>query len=184
MTLSSEQASQALRELEAVGQRSGQLYRYQRFAPMLVLWGVIWLVGFSLTHFYPARASWIWITLDVIGVGGCMVLGGRGRHDASSNGIAWRWLVSIAVIFAFYIVILNIFQPVSGPQSAVLIALIVALFYVLGGVWLGARLAITGAAMAVLTLVGYTVFPAYFFLWMAVVGGGALMLGGLWLRTA
>lgn len=183
MTLSSEQASQALREVEAVSHRSGQLYRYQRFAPMLVLWGVVWLIGFGLTNFFPARVSWIWMTLDVIGVGGCIYLGCRGKH-AATNGSAWRWLASIVVILAFYIVVLNIFQPVTGQQSAALIALIVALFYVLSGVWVGARLTITGAAMAALTLVGYYLFPAYFFLWMAALGGGSLMLAGLWLRTA
>jgi hypothetical protein len=45
-------------------------------------------------------------------------------------------------------------------------------------------LTVTGIGMAALTLVGYYLFPAYFFFWMAVVGGGALMLAGLWLRTA
>jgi hypothetical protein len=183
MTLSSEQASQALRELEAVTQRSGQLYRYQRFAPMLVLWGVIWLAGFTLSHFFPAYVLWIWTALDIIGVSGCIYLGSRGKQDAS-NGTSWRWLASIFSIMVFYVVVLNIMQPVSGPQSAVLISLIVALCYVLGGVWVGARLAVTGIAVAVLTLVGFYMLPAYFLLWMAVVGGGALILAGVWLRTA
>lgn len=183
MTLSTEQASQVLREVDAVSHRSGQLYRYQRFAPMLLLWGVIWLIGFGMTNFFPAHASWLWIALDVIGIAGCMFLGGKGKQEASSSS-GWRWLASIAAILVFYVVILNIFQPVSGQQSAVVIALLVALFYVLSGVWIGARLTITGIAMAALTLVGYCLFPAYFFLWMAVVGGGALMLAGLWLRTA
>jgi hypothetical protein len=183
MTLSSEQASQVLREVEAVSHRSGQLYHYQRFAPMLVLWGVIWLIGFGMTNFFPARAFWLWIALDVLGVAGCIYLGGRGKQEASNSG-AWRWLASIAAIFVFYIVVLRIFQLFSGQQSAALITLLVALFYVLSGVWIGARLTVAGIAMAALTLLGYYMFPAYFFLWMAVVGGGALMLAGLWLRTA
>jgi predicted transporter len=119
----------------------------------------------------------------VIGVAGCIYLGVKGKQEASNSG-AWRWLASIATIFAFYIVVLNIFQPISGQQSAALITLLVALFYVLGGIWIGARLTVTGIGMAALTLVGYYLFPAYFFFWMAVVGGGALMLAGLWLRTA
>jgi hypothetical protein len=183
MTLSSKQASQALREVEAVSHRSGQLYHYQRFAPMLVLWGVIWLIGFGTTNFFPAWAAWLWTALDVIGIGGCIYLGVKGKQEASNSG-AWRWLASIAAIFVFYIVVLNIFQPFSGQQSAVLITLLVALFYVLSGIWIGARLTVTGIAMAALTIVGYYLLPAFFFLWMAVVGGGALMLAGLWLRTA
>ncbi|SDI19684.1 hypothetical protein [Paraburkholderia phenazinium] len=182
MSLSSGQASQALRELEAVTQRSGQLYRYQRFAPMLILWGVIWLIGFSSSHFFPAHAFWAWIALDVIGISGCIYLGRRGKQDAS-NSTSWRWLASIFSIVVFYIVVQNILQPVSGPQSAALISLIVALCYFLGGVWIGARLAITGIVVAALTLIGFYMFPAYFLLWMAVVGGGSLILAGVWLRT-
>jgi hypothetical protein len=183
MTLSSEQASQALRDVEAISHRSSQLYRYQRFAPMLVLWGVIWLVGFSLTHFFPARTSSIWIVLDVAGIAGCIFLGRKGKQNAS-HSTSWRWLASSLSVLVFYVAVLNLFQPSSGEQSAVLISLIVALFYVLAGLWIGARLAVTGFALAVLTLVGYYLFPAYFLLWMAVVGGGALILAGVWLRTA
>ncbi|WP_042338501.1 hypothetical protein [Paraburkholderia ferrariae] len=87
-------------------------------------------------------------------------------------------------MFAFYILVLNIFQPVTGPQSATLIALIVALFYVLAGLWLGARFVVAGIVLAVLTVFGYFMLAAHFYLWMAVVGGGALMLAGLWLRRA
>ena len=151
MSLSSEQASQALREVEAVSHRSSQLYQYQKFAPMLVLWGVIWLVGFAVTHFFPTRASQIWIPLDVIGIGGCIFLGRRGKQEASNN-TSWRWLASTLAVVAFYIAVLTVFQPASGEQSAVLISLIVALFYFLGGLWIGSRLAVTGLALAVLTL--------------------------------
>ena len=35
-----------------------------------------------------------------------------------------------------------------------------------------------------LTVGGYFWLAPYFMLWMAGVGGGALILGGLWLRTA
>ncbi|PCE28009.1 hypothetical protein BWP39_05760 [Paraburkholderia acidicola] len=183
MSLSSEQAAQALREVEAVGQHSGQLYRYQRIAPMLMLWGVIWLIGFGLTDITPAHANFIWIALDVIGVSGCIYLGQRGKHEGRA-GTSWRWLASILSIFAFYILALVIFQPATGMQSAAFIALIVSLFYVLGGFWLGARFAIAGALLAALTLIGYFMLAAHFALWMAVAGGGALMLAGLWLRRA
>ncbi|MGA7777195.1 MAG: hypothetical protein WCA85_05730 [Paraburkholderia sp.] len=183
MALSSEQASQALRDLEAVSQRSGQLYRYQRTAPMLMLWGVIWIIGFGATQLAPASAPWLWIVLDVVGVLGCIYLGKHGKHDASAN-TSWRWLASILTIAAFYVLALTILPPSHGSQVAAFIALIVALFYVLAGLWIGTRLAIIGIALAALTVFGYFMLAAYFALWMAVVGGGALILGGLWLRTA
>jgi hypothetical protein len=183
MTLSSEQAAQALHDVENVLNRSGELYRYQRTAPMLMLWGVIWLIGFALTDFYPRYANSVWIVLDVVGTVGCFLLGRRG-HDEASRKDKWRWLISIGSIFAFYFATLVILQPATGQQSAALIALLVALIYVLCGVWRGTRLAVIGAALAALTLVGYFMIPVHFFLWMAVIGGGALMLAGVWLRKA
>lgn len=183
MSLSSEQAAKALREVEAVSHRSGQLYRYQRAAPVLMLWGVIWLVGFSLTDVIPAHASVIWIALDIGGLLGCIFFGRRSKGE-SSTVTTWRWLASIFSIFAFYILALIILRPTTGTQSAALVALIVALFYVLAGLWLGTRFAVAGALLAALTLFGYFMLAAYFYLWMALVGGGALMLAGLWLRRA
>jgi hypothetical protein len=185
MSLSSEQAAEALREIEAMRQRSGQLYRYQRTAPMLILWGLIWLIGFSLTELVPMKANAIWIPLDIVGVLGCLYLGHQVKADRSkSAATSWRWLASVLSILAFYIAVQVIFQPVTGKQSAVLIALIVALFYSLAGFWLGARFAAAGILLAALTLCGYYMLAAHFYLWMAVVGGSALVLAGLWLRRA
>lgn len=183
MPLSSEQANEALRAIEAVSQRSGQLYRYRRTAPMLILWGVIWLLGFGLTDLIPAKANVIWIPLDIVGVFGCIYFGRQNKEERAAQ-MTWRWLASIASIFAFYTLVLLIFQSATGKQSAALIALIVALFYVLAGLWLGARFAVAGVALATLTLVGYFMLVSHFFLWMAIVGGGALILAGLWLLRA
>jgi len=46
------------------------------------------------------------------------------------------------------------------------------------------RLLVTGIGVYVLTLAGYFLLPQIFQLWMAAVGGGGLIIGGLWLRTA
>ncbi len=181
MTFSSQQAAKTLRELEAVSHRSEQLYRYRRAAPLLMLWGTIWTLGFSLSYFFPAHASFAWTALDFTGTVGCIYIARQGRREKSSAAM-WRWLGSIFTIVAFYLIVLIIFQPTSGEQSAVLAALLVALFYTLSGIWLGARFAIAGLSVAGLTLIGYFTLTAYFCLWMAAVGGGALMLAGAWLR--
>jgi len=182
MTLSSEQAAQTLKDLESVGQRSSQLYRYQRTAPMLWVWGAIWLVGFGLSDVLPEHINLIWPPLDLIGIGACMYLGRSNPQGESHH--SGRWLLSIFSILAFYVLVLIVFQPASAQQSASLIALLVALFYVLAGVWVGARFAIAGLVFAALTLVGYFILSAHFDLWMALVGGGALGLAGFWLRRA
>jgi hypothetical protein len=41
----------------------------------------------------------------------------------------------------------------------------------------------TGIVLAVLTVIGYFWLPGLFLLWMAALGGGALILGGIWFRS-
>jgi hypothetical protein len=43
---------------------------------------------------------------------------------------------------------------------------------------------VTGIALAALTLFGYFEVVTHFDMWMAVVGGGSLILAGIWLRRA
>jgi hypothetical protein len=64
------------------------------------------------------------------------------------------------------------------------VPLVIAATYVGLGIAVGRRRAFTGIALGVLTLVGFFALPSIFMLWMAAVGGGALVLGGLWLRQA
>jgi hypothetical protein len=58
------------------------------------------------------------------------------------------------------------------------------LFYCLIGIWVrGARMLMAGMTLAALTLFGFFFLKQYFALWMAVVGGGGLVLGGFWLKS-
>ena len=50
------------------------------------------------------------------------------------------------------------------------------------GIWRGLRFRYAGIAVGALTLGGWFWLPEYFLLWMAAVGGGSLILVGLWLR--
>jgi hypothetical protein len=55
--------------------------------------------------------------------------------------------------------------------------------YSIVGLWIGPAFVVIGLSITALTLVGYYAFAsAWFDLWMAVVNGGGLMLGGLWMR--
>ena len=60
----------------------------------------------------------------------------------------------------------------------------VALAYVLLGLWSGSRIAWLGVAVAASTVLGFTVMAGYGMLWMGVIGGGSLLGTGLWLRRA
>jgi hypothetical protein len=49
---------------------------------------------------------------------------------------------------------------------------------------MGWRLVVIGAALTALSLFGYYEVHQYYLAYMGVVGGGALIASGLWLRAA
>ena len=56
--------------------------------------------------------------------------------------------------------------------------------YTIVGLWLWLAFVAIGLGITALTLVGYFFLGVWFDLWMAVVNGGGLMLGGLWMRRS
>jgi len=72
--------------------------------------------------------------------------------------------------------------PVNARQVAAFIPLLVAVTYVLRGIWSGIRYVGLGIAVSAFTLLGFFLVKDHFFLWMAVVGGGSLILASIWFR--
>jgi hypothetical protein len=83
---------------------------------------------------------------------------------------------------AFFVASFFIMSPVTGRQIAAFIPLVVAVAYVLIGIFRGPRYIATGLVVAALTLLGFALLKEHFFLWMAGVGGAAMILAGIWLR--
>jgi hypothetical protein len=176
--LSSEEAAQALREIETTQGRSSRLRRYQDGAPHLLLWAVLWAVGYGLTFFAPAHATAIWAVVVGVGLAAGVALLLRTKGAART----WRYLAAFGVLAVFCIATVWVLHPVHDRQVGAFVPLVVAMAYVLGGLWWGSRFIIAGIVLAALTLVGYFLLREYFPIWMAVIGGGTLLLSGLWLR--
>jgi hypothetical protein len=96
----------------------------------------------------------------------------------------WRYGAVALTLFGFFGATFFVMAPVSGRQIAAIIPLAVAAAYVVRGLWWGPRYVITGIVVAALTLAGFVLLKEHFLLWMAGVGGGALILAGLWLKQA
>lgn len=179
MTLSPQDAADALRDIDAAQAHSATLREYQRAAPHFIIWGVLWAVGYGLSDAFPAHANAIWAVIVPIGiVGGVVAM--RGGRSASG----WRYAAVMLAILAFFAAGAFVLAPVTGRQVAAVIPLFVALMYVLRGIWAGPRYVVAGIAVAALTLAGFFLLREHFSIWMAGVGGGALILAGLWLRKA
>jgi hypothetical protein len=177
MTLSPQDATAALRDIDDAQARSAMLRGYQRAAPHFVIWGMIWAIGYGLTDFAPRYGNAVWAVLVPIGLL-AGVLASRGNRAVG----ALRFSAAILAVFAYCAATFFVMAPVGHKQIAAFIPLLVALIYVLCGIWNGPRYIVAGVVIAALTLIGFVWLSAHFLLWMAIVGGGALILAGVWMR--
>lgn len=180
MTLSREQAQLALQDMEHMASRSATLYKYIRMSPHLLLWGCVWLVAYGLSDLWPGKTGLIWLVADSIGAAASIYIGRvQGRSiDQSGRRTGPVILTTVAFVMATFAIL----PPHSSKQIAAFIPLVVAAVYILLGIWHGRRLVITGVLIGMLTLLGFFMLHSHFNLWMAAVGGGALILTGIWLR--
>jgi uncharacterized membrane protein YsdA (DUF1294 family) len=182
MPISHDDAAEALREIDRTQQRSSVRYGYRAAAPQLIVWGLIWAAGYGADYFRP-EWRFTWPVLIIVAMALSFWLGARDKSSSADDG--WRYGATLLAIAIFIGALFSVMQPVSKMQVGAFFPLLVGLFYAIIGIWTrGMRMLVAGGAITALTLVGFFALPEYFLLWMAIVGGGGLILGGLWLSRA
>lgn len=103
MPISRDEAAAALQDIARTSGRSQTFRGYRIAGPILILWGVIWVAGYSAMGVLPPpQWGWLWLGLDTVGVGGSIALAVRGTRAAGMRprGLnAWRpflWGLSIS----------------------------------------------------------------------------------------
>ena len=183
MNLSPGDAGSALRDVEAAERRSLELFEYGVASPYLLLWGALWIGAGAVELVVPAAMPWAWLALDVVGLLGTAWLA-VGHARRYGGGRAWllRLAASAAALAVFVAITLMVFAPVSGSGILAFVALLVAAGYAVAGCWAGPRYAVVGAVLAAAVAGTLHLAPAQLPIIVPFVGGGALVLGGLWLR--
>jgi len=183
MPITHVEAQEALRDIARTGRASATAHGYQHASPHLIVWGAIWAFGYGLSYSRWQYSGAVWPVLSLIGVAASFWIGWQSR-SAQSEHYDWRFAATALAVFAFIAALFAIMPPRTDAQLGAFFPILVALFYAIVGIWTrGTRILLTGMAVAALTLVSYFLLPQYFALLMAGVGGGGLILGGLWLRS-
>ncbi|HTQ13317.1 MAG TPA: hypothetical protein VMH86_05515 [Rhizomicrobium sp.] len=183
MTVTKQEAEDALRDIARTERRTVSLKSYQMSWPHLIIWGVVWGIGYGAM---ALSVNWapLWAVLTLSGCAASFAAGylmSRGRNKSFDARFLWTFLA----IFAFVSAVFAILPPLSGAQYGAFFPILVALYYALIGIWSrGWRMLALGALLAALTLYGFFHQAAHFESYMAAVGGAGLILGGLWLRSA
>lgn len=187
MELSPDEAEEALAVIETMVQKTRQAISKSGAYAFLIVWGVIWLLGFLSSHFLPGEiASNAWIALDIVGALLSIFVGVRmnrvvrnSTSAATGKRIAWFWLF----VFFFCGAAIGVASPIDGKQ----LAMFIILFVILG--WMAMSLLLSfasvwgGLAIAALALISYFLLPDLFYLWMAILGGGGMIALGIIIRN-
>jgi hypothetical protein len=180
--ISPSEASQTLHEISATELESATAYRYARAAPHLILWGAIWVLGYG-AGYLDSRLSILWIPLAIVGAVGSGRLGRRSGSPEQRGS----WPRSIATAVAILVALASLFAvlgPLAGPRIGAFFPIAAGFAYTVIGIRERAtRMIVLGVGLTALTVLGFFWVPQYFALWMAVVGGLGLIVGGVWLRT-
>lgn len=180
--ISPNEAADTLRNIEAAANRSSTALGYEMASPHLILWGVIWVIGYGVSYVRP-EWSIIWLPLVAVGSLASFWVGYRMNARIGVQKYDPRQFYTFLAVFIFIVAQCVIFAPMNSLQISTYFPILVAFYYALIGIWIrGTRMLLLGIATIVLTFAGYYWLHPHYLLWMAIVGGGGLILGGIWLR--
>ena len=184
MGISKTEAASALTDIESTARRSGLLKGYNVAGPILMVWGVIWAVGYSTMGFLsPEQWGLSWLVLDVIG-GAASILLSRAAKGGARTAQGWKIAAGVLTLLIFFAATYTLFRPASIDAAIVFPGVVIGLVYSGIGIAFAPRYLAIGTAVFVASLIGYFLFQPWLAFWMAAVGGGGLFVAGLWLRRA
>jgi hypothetical protein len=190
MDISKQEARDSLEQIQSVVNHTRKTIASSYTSPLLILWGLIWIIAFLGTHFSIAKADYIWTVLNSIGAVCTFLICWRQFRSAKPIKITddskffWRIFLFWLLLFIHIFIWLGISSPSTGRQLNALLCTILTFAYIVKGLWLECyHLVWLGLAVTCTTLVGYYLIPPnYYCLWMAPTGGGAILGTGLYIR--
>jgi hypothetical protein len=182
--IDSKEATEALDEINAMTRRVRQSRIYNIASMSLIMWGALVVVGHLAEHVLPRKALLIWLALTVLGIAGSFVVSASTRARTGVGTFDLRFLTAFLLFLGFgYLWTLGL-GDFNARQMDTFWPLYFMLMYTIAGLWFGLAFVAIGLGVAALTLIGYFFITDWFHLWMAVVNGGGMMLGGLWMRRS
>jgi len=130
------------------------------------------------------KAGYIWIAVNAVGVAGSFAVSALTSRRMSVPRFDFRMVAAFVLFFAFGIlwsIGLGHFTP---RQLSVFWPTYFMMIYAIVGLWVGPAFVAIGLGITALAMIGYFFAGDAFEPWMALVNGGGLILGGLWMRRS
>ncbi|MFC0242321.1 hypothetical protein [Rhodopseudomonas telluris] len=178
--IDAKQAAAALSDIETIVRQVRQSRIYDLTSLILMQWGALVIAGYIASYAWPRAAGWVWIAVNVVGVAGTFAIGMLARRR---SGVGFDARIPLALLLFLAFGYLNCYLGHFGPRElGVFWPIYFMTVYSIAGLWFGRAFVVIGVGIIILTLIGYFYVGPWFDLWMALVNGGGLILGGLWMR--
>jgi hypothetical protein len=182
---SGKEASEALAEIDEIVGRVRQSRVYNLSSFLMIWWGALVFAGNIATYLAPRHGDYIWIAVNATGVVGSLAISAYGYSVTGVRAFNSQMLVAYLLFFAFGHFCSNVLGHFTPRQLGTFWPIYFMLFYTIAGLWFGYAFVVIGLGITALTLIAYFFIDgAAFLLWMALVNGGGLILGGLWMRRS
>ena len=182
--IDSQQASEALSEINDIVRRVRQSRIYNLASLMMIMWGALVFAANIASFLWPRFAGYAWLAVYVTGIAGSFAISTFGYPRTGVRTFDIRMLVAFLLFIAFGTFCCGLGHFTTPRQLGTFWAIYFMLVYTIAGLWIGYAFVVIGVGVTALTLVGYFFVGDWFEPWIAVVNGGGLMLGGLWMRRS
>lgn len=186
MNITPDEAEEALAAIQQMTQRTRRSIASRGAHISLIITGIVWLAGFTCTQFLVGDILiYIWIALSVLGSALASFLASRQskRVRSPSAGLTARRIGLLWVLLVVYcLAAIAIAWPLEGIQLTAFIVV----FVIIGWMTMGLILLYTpvwpGLILIALVLAGYFLVPGFFYLIIGILGGGGMILLGLYIK--
>jgi hypothetical protein len=187
MNISPNEAEEALAAIQRMTQKTRHSIASSGAYISLIVTGIVWLVGYLCTQFLSGEiVVYIWVGLSLVGGALATLLGmrmGKRVRSPATAGYSRRIGVFWLLLVFYALAAIAVARPADGKQLTMLIIL----FIMAGQLAMGLLFSFSSTWWALpitaLALAGYFLLPAFFYLWMALLGGGGMIVLGLYIRS-
>ena len=182
MHLSPHDAAAALADIENARAAMRRAIREQRGHAHFWIWGATWvLMPLSAQLFGDdfARNFW-WFTVPAAILSARVAATQATRVRIPGDRQYFAMLAALIVFGGVFLIVLRVLPDMKTLYAY--ICLLVMQSYVIGGIWADTYLMWVGLIISALIIVGLLWFTSFFWIWMAVFGGGALIATGYYVR--
>jgi uncharacterized membrane protein (DUF485 family) len=187
MQVSPSEAEEALVAIQGMVQKTRRVISSSGAYRFLIVWGVIWLLGFSASQFLSGPLiGYTWAVLNTLGGILSAIIGirmNRGVRSTSSVLSGRRIGIFYLLLFLFCYAAVAVVWPVDSKQLAMIIVLFVMVGWVAMSLLLSFASIWWALALTGLSLAGFFLLPDIFYLWMAILGGGGMIALGFYIRS-